>query len=370
LRRTNTYNLAYPEPGANYIGELDKQDFLTLEYNLDTYIGITGNGVIKGWDISVISGLLVKVNPGSGIIGGKYSETPYYLDLSTGEPKKKSVAIADGDVIVEEIPGWSSPDGNNWNGMFYSPGGSPTSSAMVFKQLGPDGEDSNYDGVVDGVYAPSFQQPPTDYLTDPWVKAAPMSMIGLVLRDNSDNYIMATRMSSDPSQTFVSFSSAGADISSTSSVLLAKVTTRNGVVAKINYKSVKYLADFKAAAELYGRGLITYHRHGGNLAYDPPKIQLTTDVRDAVISDYDYASSVATLRVLPTSMLTDVVEDHKHTYEIDGSGNGYTESVMGDVPIHYHRIVGWVISDMTAGYQSSIKDHIHVVATTTDSLTA
>jgi hypothetical protein len=182
MRRSSTYRLGYNSKGNIYSAEVDRQRFLTLEYNLDRYIGIIGNGILNGWDItSQPLSLIVTISPGSGIIDGYYSETPYYLDPSTGVPKTKDEAEADGDTIIEELDSWSSGD-TSWEGYFYGAGGLPPDLAEVLDSLGPS--------VDEGVIVPKFTDPPDGYLDNPYVKAETEASV-ITLSDNSDNYVYA-----------------------------------------------------------------------------------------------------------------------------------------------------------------------------------
>jgi hypothetical protein len=356
--RTNTYRFGYYPDGGTYSSSLDRTRFFTLEYNLGTYIGIVGNGIIKGWEIAVVSGKTVKVTPGSGFIDGFYSETGYWLDSVTRTPKKRSRAQQDGDDIVEEIPGWSS-ENENWWGMFYTLGGSPPENALVLDKIGPDGEDSNYDGLTDGVLTPHYKKPPDNFLIDPFVKAVPQSYDHLILADNSDNYVYAARAGTEPSSTFAKFSSSVTPTASESKVLVARVTVRGGAVVGVDYSSTFRLSGFEGVTMGDGQKKIVQHHHGGTQVFDPPKVKLDTDMRKTYL--YSYSDLKATFRSVPNNA-TAAALDHRHYYDVDSSGNGYTFRVVGDYAEHYHIISGNVTTSIVSNYGSDVPDHTHDIA--------
>jgi len=103
--RTNTYQFPRMVTGDLYRAEWDAQRFVSLDYNLVRYVGIVGSSVATGWRVGVVAGRTVRVTPGTGVINGMYSETPWVTDQSTGAPVRLSDAIAAGYAVVEEIPG-------------------------------------------------------------------------------------------------------------------------------------------------------------------------------------------------------------------------------------------------------------------------
>ena len=357
MRRTPTYKLGYYRDGNIYSASLDRTRFITLDYNLQTYIGIVGNGVIGGWDIQVVSGRTVRITPGSGFMDGLYGETQYYLDPTTGKPKKRSQALSAGDTIVEQIPGWSSGDGSQ-EGLFYDLGGSPYTSGKTFKQLGPDGEDSNYDGIADGPLTPHYQAPPPGFFDDPFVKAVSNSANQLVLVDNTDNYIYAERISNEPSSTFVKFSSSTTPSSSNLKVLVGRVTVRLDAVVDIDYSETFRLSGFEGVIAKDGKQKIVMHNHGGTKIYDPPKVVLTTDMRNTKL--FDYSNGKASFRIISNNT-TDAAEDHRHYYEVDTDGNGYTAKLVGVYPEHYHDIENNITTTTIAGYGASVVAHTHSI---------
>ena len=78
-QNTQQYKIGYFERGSLYSGSIDYKRFTTLDYNMESYIGVTGVGIISGWTIQQIDGLKVNILPGKGVINGFAVESPYIL---------------------------------------------------------------------------------------------------------------------------------------------------------------------------------------------------------------------------------------------------------------------------------------------------
>jgi len=365
MKLSSTYKLEYPERGGFYTSKSDFRRFVTMDYNLERYIGIVGNGIVDGWLIEEVSGLTVRVTPGTGFIGSLFTESPWALDGTTNTPKTRSQATADGDVIISEIPGWSNPNSTEWTGVFYPEGGSSPEEGRAFDQLGPEGEDVDYDGIVEGVLEPKYKALPDDFLDDPYVKSAPSTMHQVILTNNRDNYIFARRADDEPYNTFAEFFVSNTNISSSANILIARVVARSNAVASTDYSSTIRLNSFEGAVSTYGKFLLNEHNHGGSKTYDPPRIRLNTDKRECKMVYYNEEERKATYEILP-SFETSVVNDHKHTYEVDEDGNGATISLVGDVPFHYHKILANVVGEPITGYDSVLVSHTHELSESVD----
>jgi len=92
-QKTSIYSLEYLEVGSNYSASIDYRRFVTLDYNLESYIGVVGVGIISGWTIESVSGLEIRILPGKGIIDGFFAESPYTV-------KQRSDMVA-GDREIE-----------------------------------------------------------------------------------------------------------------------------------------------------------------------------------------------------------------------------------------------------------------------------
>jgi hypothetical protein len=350
--------MAVFETGDFLIPEEDRRRFVTLDYHLDTYVGILGNGIISGWDIEAESGLSILVTPGSGFIAGLYAESPYATDAATREPLRRSVAAGLGYLIAGEMPGWSGRSGS-WTGSFFKEGGSPDEDALVFQQLGPDGEDKDYDGIIDGVLAPQYAEPPASHFEDPYVKAYSPSSRRITLDNNSDTYVFAERLSTDPSLTFVRFVATTSYALTSNRVLIAKVVTRGSEVKRVDTSMTFRLSGMTGKIADIGRELVRTHVHGGSADTDPPRISLKTNIRRCVPSNK--VNGVVTYTIVP-SKTTGATAGHSHEFHADAAGTGYTTSVKGDYEFHYHRIEGWETSETRGNYGSmTVTEHSHSV---------
>ena len=366
MRRTPTYRLGRFDEGDIYSGLEDYRRFVTLDYNLGAYVGIVGNGIVTGWKITQAYGRKIRISAGAGFIDGYYSETPYVLDPVTGVPMHHDAAVAAGYTIIQEMPGWSS-QGGSWEGVFFGVGGTDPLEGQIFDSLGPDGEDKDYNGVVDGVLTPHYKDPPPGFFEDPFVKAHDPDADNMTLPDNSDSYIYAERLSDLPDQTFVRFVRFAVPAPASNRVLLAKVTTRSGSVTTIDTSDTINLEGFKGKITDIAKSMIIGHRHGGTQTYDPPQVRLETDVRQCVLSQF--SGGQATYAVL-ASLKTSVTDEHYHTYAVDASGNGYTQNMTGSVDWHYHQISESVVQDPIVGYGSSVSVHVHDLSSPADEWTS
>lgn len=357
MKQTQTYKLGIFESGDFLSPTFDLRRFVTLDYHLNTYVGILGNGIISGWNVESAGGLIARITPGAGFIAGLYAESPYAMDPSTKEPLRKSVATNLGYAITEEMISWTGKSGT-WTGSFFNEGGSPDTDALVFQQLGPDGEDKNYDGIIDGILAPKYVPAPTSHLTNPYVKSYAPIDNQLLLEDNSDTYIFAERISEDPTSTFVRFVANTTYALISRRVLVAKVVTRDGEISQVDESmSFRISGTTGKIAEL-GRELVKIHNHGGNALTDPPKIKLKTDIRKCIPSNKNVNNEV-TYSILP-SKTTGMAANHKHDFEADYSGNGYTISVLGDYEFHFHKIENWKTVKTQLNHGSiTAADHEH-----------
>ena len=390
MRRTNTYQLENFETGSFYYASSDYRRFTTLDYNLKTYIGLVGNGVLRGWDIKQLSSRTIKISPGCGFISGLYTESPWIIDPATKEPKRKSKAVIDGDDIFEEIPGWSSQGANDWVGGFYNIGGSRTYDVLVFDKLGPDGEDNNFDGVIDGVLQPHYKEPPDDYFTNPFVKAISTYLTTFYLEDDTDNYIFAEKVSMNPNEVFANFFVSQNDVSNEDNLLLATISVRDGSILKISYDGVLRAKALESATETITKQLLKQHIHGGSENWDPPRIKLETDIRECFFVGINNNSNIFRLETedadfingcvfaILSSNETEQTEDvnHSHYYEMDSDGNGFTHYIYSTEPIlsknfHYHTILtstvaGETVTSLTLVGSSDVVPHTHTVNKTSD----
>lgn len=137
-RQTNNYKLEYFFGGSYYSAASDYRRFWTLDYNLESYVGVVGVGILKGWTIEKVSGLTVQILPGEGIIDGYYAESPYSVkqrsSMVSGEREIEVIEeddipesnLADTDTIYNHHHFIKTLDGSN-NGLLGNSIGAGTS---------------------------------------------------------------------------------------------------------------------------------------------------------------------------------------------------------------------------------------------------
>ena len=331
-KRTNTYNLEYFKQGSYYSAKSDRRRFLTMDYNLKSYIGVVGIGIINGWTIEEISGLNVQIIPGAGVASGFYMESPYVV--------KQRSEMVDGDREISTMP---SPDGE--------PEEDLTSSQRAI-----------YVSVIQ-LYDSSFN--PVGSIENAYVKVVVPE--ALTLSNNTDSYIYAKRPSgatpypklddyppsagdppnranystydtyrvalneyqdkldaihnyqwytnSDNHFTEVNFTVKTTLVKSSSQVLLGEVSTRNDTVETIDVSGVDSIANFESKIKEFAGNVINNHRHGGSGAFDPPAIQLATDIRNTTLSSYDSSAGKSIFNIL-SNKFTEIELGHKHTFSV------------------------------------------------------
>ena len=92
---TSTYKLQHFQRGEVYSSSADYRRFVTVDYNLESFIGIVGVGIIDGWIVEHLTDLQIQILLGNGILNGFYSESPYII-------KQRSDMVS-GDREVEVI---------------------------------------------------------------------------------------------------------------------------------------------------------------------------------------------------------------------------------------------------------------------------
>jgi len=383
-RQTPTYRFNYFTRGSNYSGEKDRRRFLTLDYNLESYIGIVGVGVISGWTVEPTdTPLQIKILPGTGMVNGFFSESQYiYEQRSDMVSGNREVEIVEDDNI---------PEANLTDAQraiyvairqeyepSYNPVGPITNSYIkVVTPSLTDGSIMNLDDNEDTyIYAERYYPDPYDdcwnngFLYPITVGDKPYSGSYKTYSEykvalDAYNATLVTmrdfrwRQELTNHFTAVKFEKTFNFIKSVDKVLLAKVVTRAGVIKKIDTKDVESLANLTAAIKEKARPYIAGHIHGGNDSFDPSYINLKTDIRRCVLSSYRTVGQSCTFDILENTE-TSVSEGHNHSYKIDSIGNGYTIEVNGSDKIHFHKI-----SDFIVGNQeyttSAIQTHIHTI---------
>lgn len=312
---TDHYRMPFFGDGHLYSAEADRQRFVTLDRNLESYIGIVGIGVIQGWVPTSTSGLSVSVTWGDGFINGYYSESGW--DVKLREDVLPSDIVIQEEFYVDEVTG------DIYDKIEYVPTMTVPDNSDVFLYAY---RNSNYS------------------ITSPYL-------------DPDNEYPEAeTTATLSPSRSATSFGYAAtkALASTGGKVFIGQVTTRSGSVTQIDVSQVRSLANFEGALREYAEFVLKSHKHGGDGDYDPQSIRLQTDRRDMILSSVVGDSIVF---IAKNSEVSTTELDHYHTYSIDSSGNGITVDSYGDADWHFHEISSFSIGGMKGSV--AIEDHSH-----------
>ncbi|MFA7219272.1 MAG: sialidase family protein [Synergistaceae bacterium] len=374
---TDKYKIEYFKRGSLYSALSDFRRFTTLDYNLESYVGIVGVGIISGWTIEQSDGLRIQILPGKGIIQGQAVESPYAFK------RRSEMNIPEREVEVVVV----------------DPSGTPERDLTA-------SERAHYVAVVQA-YDPSYD--PEGPIENSYIKA--VTPYSLQLFDDNDNYIYARRPSGrtpypplsdyppDPGDppsvndydnyndylvakaaydaarkaiadyewrispsnhfTAVEFTHSPTEAPSASKILLGKVIARGGSVLEIDLRGVDSLENMHSRIEEFAKYYLSAHRHGGSGEFDPPKVKLETDIRPAVFSSQLTENKV--LFQALSSNRTSIVNNHQHSYVIDENGDGYTVGMYGTSEQHFHKIETWAV--LTNEYTTfNVEDHVHVIS--------
>jgi hypothetical protein len=113
-------------------------------------------------------------------------------------------------------------------------------------------------------------------------------------------------------------------------------------IIKVDLSQVDSLTNMKSQIQKVAAEYLTTHKHGGSNSYDPPKIRLETDIRDAVYSTYS-VSKGSTTYIVTNKTPTSISSGHTHEYMIDSDGNGQTMTQTGSTDRHFHKIAAFVV---------------------------
>jgi hypothetical protein len=378
-RNTEQYRMDYFERGSLYSGSIDYKRFTTLDYNMESYIGITGVGIISGWTIEQIEGLTINILPGKGIINGFAVESPYVFK------KRSEMVIPEREVEVVNTDKDKTPELD-----------------LTEEQK------TQYVSVIQ-YYNPFYNPEPDEKIENSYVKiVVPHQEI---LFDNNDNYIYAERVSQDPYPSLVNYPSLTVEeplsrdyetydeyidakqeydeqiqaihdyewreqsenhftivkfevalslTKNNNKILLGKVVTRGGEIKNIDLRGVDSLENMKGQIQHIAKNVIQGHIHGGTKNFDPTHVSLNTEIRNAVFKN-QISPDKASYIVLPSDK-TSVAEGHKHDYFIDNDGDGYTVGLLGGDKKHFHYIKNNIVltNEFTP---DNITSHIHTIPT-------
>jgi len=373
---TPRYRFDYFKRGSLYSGNSDYKRFVSLEYNLESYVGIVGVGIISGWNIEHVDGLNVKILPGKGMINGYFVESPYTAK------KRSEMVIPDREVSIinddpEDIqkPYLTASERAIYVSVIqaYNPLYNPVGPIeneyvkVVIPQeitLSDDGDTYIYADRISTESFPSLGDYPAipgdkpsprsyhdynDYLAAKAIYDAEIQALKDYLwRDDSANHFTA-----------VSFSAFSVQMSvSSNRILIARVIARNGTLKEVDLRTVDSLDNLEGKIKSFAALILEKHIHGGSGTFDPTKIRLETDIRKAAFIQYKTGNRTE-YKIL-SSNRTSVSKDHQHDYYINANGDGYTVGNYGETKIHFHKIKAFlVISNEYTNLQ--VESHGHTI---------
>lgn len=378
--KTTTYKFDYFKRGSLYSARSDLKRFVTLDYNMESFVGILDPGVISGWEMldSNTDPLDVAITPGKGMVEGFLIESPYVVK------KRSEISIPEREVEVIQS------DITNGNESI---------------EYLTEAEKTAYLAVISDYTTPMYTM--DDEIPDHYIKVVTPYI--LTMSNNADNYIYISRPSSAKSypvltnypstpgemplvQNFDTYDeylvekenydnqieaiknykwrddsenhfTVGEFESSTflqptqNKILIGKVVTRNNSVSSIEYDGVNKLKNLESLINKIAKRLIESHRHGGRNPLDPPHIQLETN-RRRVIETGRLRNNIREYTLLSKN-LTGMNENHQHTYYIDSNGDGYTVDVMGNYDIHFHYIRNFEVLENESTISENVNPHNH-----------
>ena len=368
------FKFEYFKRGGDYSSTSESKRFATVDYNMKSYVGVIGVGVISGWTIQQTTDREIEILPGRGVINGFLSESPYTI-------KRRSEMI-NGDRETEVVKLQVAPEADMTDAeadayilvvQQYDPTFDPTKPIedAYVKIVIPEVKtlSNNADTYVwvtrkySNFYPALADYPPhtilepsmgdydtfDDYVVVKVAYDAQMQAIyDYEFRDSEDNHF-----------TEVTFNYADSFVPSSTKVLLGVVTTRDNEVTKIDTTGVQTLKNLESTIVNYANKIVAQHQHGGDKEFDPARINLETDIRQAFLTSYSSEDRTGTFSVVE-SQFTDTKEGHKHSFVIDADGNGQTVGIIGSSNTHYHKIIDSIVQTQEFTNET-INDHIHVL---------
>ena len=320
---TSRIRLPYFASGSFYSAEADRRRFLYLDYNLESYVGIIGVGLIDGWTITEDSGLSVKVSYGTAIINECFSESPFVV--------KNHADVLPTDYVIKAG--------------YYT----DNSTSIVYDQVLYNESISLSDNSDNYIY---IYRNSNASLTDPYYEP------------NNTDPIVETTATYAPLNTAVAFgvSDSKAFAESSGKLLVGSVLTRNGSISTIDTSDIKSLKGLESTIVAFGKKLVDSHVHGGTGEYDPKAINLRTDMRDCTLESAKESNVV--YKILYSDP-TSIELGHKHYYMIDSDGNGSTVTLVGSGDFHFHTISEYAVSDPVV-QTGTVELHTHTLTLSKD----
>lgn len=337
-----TYNLGLPyfSAGGAYSAEADMRRFLYLDYNLKSYVGVIGVGIIDGWEVTKAGGLTATVGYGTAIINDAFSESPFLV--------KDREDISPTEYVIDtyyfiDFPA-AGPPPLEYDPEFYPTPPEPPDTTTIYDKV-------LYSNII------TFNDDSDNYLYIYRNSASSQEQPYYI--PNNDAPVVETSDTFNPYHTVVAFgiTASLSYAQGSGRALIAKVVTRNGEITQIDTSDVKSIKNLEASILAFGQSIVNYHRHGGGRDYDPQKVNLTTDFRDTVlVSSNDQSVVYQALYYEPTS----IDLGHKHYYSIDADGNGTTSKMLGGTGFHYHTISEFILGQ-PSGSVDPVESHTHTI---------
>ena len=360
--QTQTYKFDNFKRGSLYSATSDYQRFTTLDYNMESYIGIVGGGITNGWEIEPISDLIIKILPGKGVIDGFMAESPYLYkkrsEINMGEREIEVIKTDPLNSLEEDLTEEERIHYINCI-QSYDPDYNPIGPIEnVYAKFVIPSEFELLDDADNFVYAERpldarpYPYPLNDYpeltLDVPVRRDFPnysefqtaqqeyQQQIQMIheynWRENPDNHFTSINLKISPVR-----------INQKNHLLLGKIITRNGSINEIDLSDVQNIANMQSFIKNLARRMIENHYHNAKYRFSPTHIRLETHIRKAIVRK-QYSNNIKKYDVL-SEIRTTSNQNHQHSYYIDANGNGYTLDVFGDGEFHFHFIDNWIVSE-------------------------
>jgi hypothetical protein len=367
---TRIYSLEHFFRGDIWGGSAESRRFTTIENNIKSYLDFTGNGILNGWEVqelsygslssessdsdSSIDDIKLIVTPGTGIINAFFSESPYEINKRSEE--------VDGDVEVEVYPFQDTSETmddsdpyvkvvNPYKNPLVIPNVVENGNYYVYADI-PSGQNP-YPKMEDFPPLAGFYPNINDYASSADYSAAVAEWNNRVeaiqnyeWQDNESNHFTA-----------VEFSVSSEFNINSSRILLATIVVRDYELYDISLLDVQYVDNWFSGIENYYEEYIVDHVHGGPYALDPSAIDLSSDVRNLILQDYESSSNTLTFSI-GGKYTTSVTLGHDHKYIIDSNGDGNTYGFDGAGNSHVHQISSSVISQQESSAKT-VDNHVH-----------
>jgi hypothetical protein len=362
-QKTQTYNLSYFKRGSIYNGEDDFKRFTTVDYNMESYIGIIGDGIIEGWNIKEINNLNIQITPGNGIINGFFTESPYVVKKrSEMNFNEKEIEVIETNIQEHAYQDLNELEREKYVSIIqeYDPEYDPIGPIENFnvKVVVPQSM-SLYDNSDNYIYAvrnenkpfyPELNEYPIVSMTEPdprkfinhseynIQRQIYLSQINAIKQYNWRDY-------GENHFTEIQFQLLKSPLRSNNAILLSKITTRDGEIFNIDISSVKNIKNLEYNIKTLASQIIENHKHN-NIIHNPPKIKLETTISEAVL--YPIFNVDSKLYLALNNITTSTNRDHNHNYYIDGNGDGFTVGINGVDSYHFHYIKNWIVQNNIA----------------------